>query len=97
MIFVKDTDGIFDRDPKRVKKGEKPALFYPRISIEDFEDKVSRIGVDNRDEHLLETSAINLLKQSKVVEMLTVINCRKPSLIDSLLAGKTVGSTIFKV
>ena len=92
VLFVKDTPGIFEQDPAINPR----AKFFPSISLVDFVSGVSRTGTDGRGQHLVEDAALEIMQVSPVLKSLTIINCRKPALIDLYVAGKPVGSTLFK-
>lgn len=84
IIFLKDTKGVFNKDPNIHKK----AIFLENIKIKDFK-KISRIGLDGRDEHLIEDSALKLFNKSNIVKSISILDCKDVNLLENYINKKT--------
>jgi molybdenum storage protein len=91
LIFLKDEQGLFDRDPKKVKKKDvKKMKFYGRISAK----KLLALDLDDL---IIERPILTLLQRAKCLKELQIIDAlRHPEHILSALAGKHVGTIIYK-
>lgn len=112
VIFAKDADGVYDKDPykfsrrMRLKLGFPPLQvslepdnkFHPFIYATDILNGViDRRDAEGKGEHLIETGALMYLKdKTEHVRAVQVINGTKPELLRGALDGKFVGSYILK-
>lgn len=94
IIFLKDTKGIFNKDPNT----HKDAIFLEEVKIKDFEH-ISRIGSDGRGEHLIEDSALKLFGKSNIVKAISILNCKDTSSLERYVnkKEKQLVSTIRKI
>lgn len=83
MIYVKDEDGLFTANPKT----SKDAAFIPKISVDEMKAK----GLHDS---ILEFPVLDLLKASKYVREVQVINGLVPGNLTRALAGEHVGTII---
>jgi len=106
IIFAKDTDGIFERDPnltsswvRKLGLGRKNE-FIPYINAGDIASRISRKGLSPSgqltDEHLLETEAIQPFVDSKYLHTIQIVNGTKPQELVKAMNGVRAGSYILK-
>ena len=85
MIFVKDVDGLYDRDP--AVDGEK-AEFIPKISVSALlERNLATLPLD--------PIVLDLMKNAKLVKEVQIVNGLVPGMLTRALAGENAGTTIF--
>lgn len=85
MIFVKDVDGLYTADPR-----EQPgAEFIPRISIEELEQRSLRTLP-------IERQVLKLLRTSRSMTEIQIVNGLKPGQLTAALNGEPVGTTIYR-
>lgn len=110
VVFAKDTDGVYERDPYREPRRIRARLpipsfflrednrFFPKIYASDILNGViDRNDSEGRGEHLIETSALIYLRdRTQTVRAVQVINGTKPELLRKALDGIFVGSYILK-
>jgi molybdenum storage protein len=91
LIFLKDEKGLYDRDPKKVKKSEKKSLkFFDKISAKALLKL-------NLDDLIIERPILTFLQRSKCLEKLQIIDAlNHPEHILSALEGEHVGTIIYK-
>ena len=104
IIFAKYTDGIYEFDPNLTSEQRKELgygetnNFFPFIYASDITKKTSRIGLSNKGEfthdHVIETTALVPLKESKNLYALQVVNGAKPQEFVKAMEGKRAGSYI---
>mgnify|MGYP001608759734 FL=1 len=109
IIFAKNTDGIYLRDPNLPKsfwqhlrppfrESTNPRLDF--IYAHEIQDRIERMGLNQRgqltDEHLIETRAIQPFIQSSNLYVIQVINGTKPLQLVDAMNGIKVGSYIIK-
>ncbi len=103
-IFVKDTDGIFERDPnipsKKIMAWRKQTNgneFFPHIYASAILNGViSRVDSEGRGEHLIESGALMYLRDTKHLRVVQIINGNKPEMLCKALNGEFTGSYILK-
>ena len=75
ILIAKDTPGIFTSDPligynshakrrnERWQRVQRNNRFHPSVSVEDLLERtnISRVGVDNKDQHLWEDAALRVM------------------------------------
>jgi len=83
MIYVKDEDGLFTANPKT----SKDAKFIPKISVDEMKAR----GLHDS---ILEFPMLDLLKSSRHVREVQVINGLVPGNLTRALAGEHVGTII---
>ena len=84
-IFVKDEKGLYTDDPK---KNDKAALI-PEISVKDLMAR-------NLDDLIIERPCLEILQSSEVIEKIQIINGLEKGNLTRALAGKPVGTVIYK-
>ncbi len=104
VTFVKDTDGVYTRDPhlQRRQVAMLPEQFrgqiiqLMRVYPYDFlAGNISRKGSDGRDQHLVENSALYVLQRSMVVGSIQVVNGRNPEeVVKAITTIEPVGAYI---
>ena len=86
MIFVKDVDGLYDRDP--AVAGER-AVFIPEISVSALlERNLATLPLD--------PIVLELMKNAKLVKEVQIVSGLVPGMLTRALAGEAVGTTIFQ-
>ncbi len=83
IVFVKDEDGLFDRDPKR----HADAKHIPRISLEE-------LSASMPDELILDRQLFESWKRGRHVEEIQIVNGLVPGQLTRALAGEPVGTVI---
>ena len=83
MIYVKDEDGLYTANPKTAKD----ATFIPKISVDEMKARGLR-------DSILEFPMLDLLKSSRHVREVQVINGLVPGNLTRALAGEHVGTII---
>jgi molybdenum storage protein len=83
MIYVKDENGLYTDNPKTSKN----ATFIPKISVEEMKAR----GLHDS---ILEFPMLDLLKESRHVREVQVVNGLVPGNLTRALAGEHVGTII---
>jgi molybdenum storage protein len=83
MIYVKDENGLYTANPKT----SKGATFIPKISVDEMKAK----GLQDS---ILEFPVLDLLKASRHVRQVQVVNGLVPGNLTRALAGEHVGTVI---
>jgi molybdenum storage protein len=83
MIYVKDEDGLYTANPKT----SKGATLIPRIPVDEMKAK----GLQDS---ILEFPVLDLLKSSRHVRQVQIVNGLVPGNLTRALAGEHVGTTI---
>lgn len=91
LIFLKDEKGLFNKDPKKVKKSErKDLVLYDRISAKELMEL-------DLDDLIIERPILNFLQKSKCLKELQIVDAlHHPEHILDALEGKHVGTIIYK-
>ncbi len=84
-IFVKDEKGLYTDDPKKNPR----ASFIPEISVKDLLAK-------NLDDLIIERPCLEILQASEVLDRIRIVNGREKGNLTKALAGKPVGTVIYK-
>lgn len=84
-IFVKDERGLHTDDPKK----NKEASFIPEIRVQDLLNR-------NLDDLIIERPCLEILQNSEVLEKIQIINGLEKGNLTKALAGKPVGTIIYK-
>jgi molybdenum storage protein len=85
IIFVKDQDGLFDRDPAR----HADARFIPRATLAELEKDMPK-------ELILDELLFDAWKHARHVERVQIINGLIPDQLTKALAGEDVGTVLTK-
>jgi molybdenum storage protein len=85
VIYVKDEDGLYDRDPKK----HDDARLIERITLDE-------LLADMPSELILDRILFKTWKASRHVQTIQIINGLTPGLIQRALAGEEVGTIITK-
>lgn len=85
IIFVKDVDGLFDKDPHK----HKDAKLIPRISFEE-------LYADLPSELLLDKQLFDAWRTARHVERVQIVNGLKRGELTRALAGEENGTVIYK-
>jgi molybdenum storage protein len=86
MIFVKDEDGLYDKDPKK----HPDARPYRTIGLEDLLKELP-------DETILDRTLFQAWKNARHVQEIQIVNGLVRGQLSAALRGEEVGTTIFKV
>jgi molybdenum storage protein len=84
MIYVKDEDGLYSADPKKVAK----AAHIPRISVQEL---LAR----DLDDLIVERAVLELMLSARNVREIQFVNGLKPGQLTAALDGEPVGTVIF--
>ena len=85
VIYVKDEDGLYDRDPKK----HDDARLIERITLDE-------LLADMPSELILDRILFKTWKASRHVQTVQIINGLTPGLLQRALAGEEVGTIITK-
>jgi len=85
MIFVKDEDGLYDKDPKK----HPDAVPYRTIALEELLKELP-------DETILDRTLFHAWKNARHVQEIQIVNGLVKGQLTAALAGEEVGTTIFK-
>ena len=85
VIFVKDEDGLYDRDPKR----HPDAKLIPRIQLEE-------LLADMPEELILDRQLFEAWRHARHIQRVQIVNGLKPGQLTRALAGEDVGTVIEK-
>ncbi len=85
LIFVKDEDGLYDRDPKR----HPDAKLIPRIQLEE-------LLANMPEELILDRQLFVAWRHARHIQRVQIINGLKPGQLTRALAGDDVGTVIEK-
>jgi len=85
VIFVKDEDGLYDKDPKR----HQDAQFIPKITLAELHAKMPQ-------ELILDRMLFSAWKTARHVKKVQIVNGLKPGMLTRALAGEDVGTVITK-
>jgi molybdenum storage protein len=85
IIFVKDEDGLYDRDPKR----HADARFIPAITLD-------ALLADLPQELILDRMLFEAWRFARHVKQVQIINGLVPGMLTRALAGEPVGTVITK-
>jgi molybdenum storage protein len=83
IVFVKDEDGLYTRDPKKSKDAE----LIPHTTLE-------RVLTDMPDELILDHQLFVAWKTARHVKEVQIVNGLKPGQLTRALAGESVGTII---
>lgn len=83
IVFVKDEDGLFDRDPKR----HEGAKHIARISLDELSENMP-------EELILDRQLFESWKRGRHVEEIQIVNGLVPGQLTRALAGEPVGTVI---
>jgi molybdenum storage protein len=85
LIFVKDEDGLYDRDPKR----HPDANLIPHIQLEE-------LLANMPEELILDRQLFEAWRDARHIQRVQIINGLKPGQLTRALAGDDVGTVIEK-
>lgn len=85
VIYVKDEDGLYDKDPKR----HADAKLWPKLTL-------SELLAHPPKENILDEELFHAWKSAKNLRRIVIINGLKPGLLSRALAGEDVGTVITK-
>ena len=85
ILFVKDEDGLYTRDPKK----HKDAKLIPKITLDE-------LLADMPEELILDRLLFSAWRTARHVERVQIVNGLKPGQITRALAGEDVGTVITK-
>jgi molybdenum storage protein len=83
IIFVKDEDGLYDKDPKK----HDDAKLIPKITLEDLLAKMP-------EDLILDRQLFNCWKQARHIHEVQIVNGLVPGQLTKALAGEPVGTVI---
>ena len=64
--------------------------------MQDIRSRISRIGEDRMDEHLIENSGLDIFKRSRKPQYIRVINISDSGLVGTAFLGGEAGSVIYR-
>ena len=67
-----------------------------RISVQDIRSRISRIGEDRMDEHLIENFGLDIFERSRKPRYICVIDIRGSALVGTAFLGGEAGSVIYR-
>ncbi len=85
IIYVKDEDGLYDRDPKR----HPDANFIPRIQLDE-------LLANMPEELILDRQLFEAWRHARHIQRVQIVNGLKPGQLTRALAGEDVGTVIEK-
>jgi molybdenum storage protein len=85
LIFVKDEDGLYDKDPKR----HKDATRFGRITLAELMPKLPQ-------ENILDVELYHAWSTGKNLRRIQIVNGLVPGQLTRALAGEDVGTVIVK-
>lgn len=85
LIFVKDEDGLYDKDPKR----HADAKLIPKITLEEL---ITRMPAEN----ILDEELYRSWNEAKNLKRVVIVNGLKPGMLTRALDGEDVGTVITK-
>jgi molybdenum storage protein len=85
LIYVKDEDGLYDRDPKR----HRDARLIPRITLDE-------LLASPPQESILDRALFRQWRESKNVQRIQIVNGLRRGMLTAALDGKDVGTVIVK-
>jgi molybdenum storage protein len=85
MIFIKDQDGLFDKDPNK----HSDAKHIPRISAQELLES-------EQEELIIDRTAIEMLARARHLKQLYIVNGLERGNILKALNGEQVGTIIYK-
>jgi len=83
IVFVKDEDGLYDRDPKK----SKDAKLISKITLDELLAKMP-------DELILDRQLFTTWKNARHIKEVQIVNGLRPGMITKALAGEPVGTVI---
>ena len=91
LIYLKDEEGLFECDPKKVKESDRKKLrYFDRISAREL------LALD-LDDLIIERAVVVLLQRAKWIRELQIIDAlHHPNHIQAALEGKHVGTIIYR-
>ena len=85
MIFIKDQDGLYDKDPAK----HKDAKLIKRISAQEILER-------DQEDLIVDYSLIEMLARARHVKEIHIVNGLKRGLIVKALNGENAGTIIYK-
>ena len=85
VIYVKDEDGLYDRDPKR----HPDAKLIPRIQLDE-------LLANMPEELILDRQLFEAWRHARHIQRVQIVNGLKPGQLTRALAGEDVGTVIEK-
>jgi molybdenum storage protein len=85
LIFVKDEDGLYDRDPKK----DKGAKLISKITLEELVKNPPK-------ENILDEELYRTWYEAKNLQRVVIVNGLKPGMLTKALDGEDVGTVITK-
>jgi molybdenum storage protein len=85
VIYVKDEDGLYDKDPKKHKDAKK----YGRITLEE-------LLANPPQENILDEEMFRTWAEAKNLKRITIVNGLVPGQLTKALDGEDVGTVITK-
>ena len=86
LIFVKDEDGLYDRDPKRDASAKKLGTHL------DLDELMQHLPTEN----ILDLALFHAWKDAKNLKRIQIVNGLVPGQLTKALAGEDVGTVITK-
>lgn len=85
MIFVKDQDGLYDKDPAKYPD----AKLYDRISAQELLEK-------DQEDLIIDYTVIEMLAKARHLKQIYIVNGLNPGNITKAIRGEKVGTIIYK-
>jgi molybdenum storage protein len=85
VLFIKDENGLYTADPKKVPD----AQFIPEIGARDLMEK-------DMDDLVIERPCLDIIQNSEVIERVQIVNGLVPGNITRAMRGEHVGTIIYR-
>ena len=85
MIFVKDQDGLYDKDPEK----HSDAKFIPKISAQE-------LLANDQEDLIIDRTVIEMLARARHLKKIYIVNGLVPGTITKAINGEDVGTIIYK-
>lgn len=85
VIYVKDEDGLYDRDPKQHKSAKK----YDKVTLE-------HLLANPPQENILDEALYTAWATGKNLKRIQIVNGLRPGMLSAALRGEDVGTVITK-
>ena len=85
IVFVKDEDGLYDKDPKHHRDAKR----IPKLELAEVLER-------NFSESILDRQLFSAWKKARHIQEIQIVNGLVPGQLTKALAGEPVGTVITK-